>query len=42
MKSEKNNKDNTQIKNTVFVSGITYTSTQEEVLEFFQECGEIT
>jgi len=30
-----------QDKNTIFVSGLPYIATEEQVKEFFQDCGEI-
>jgi len=31
----------TELERTIFVSGISYTSTEESIKEFFSKCGEI-
>lgn len=34
-------KQESQDKSTIFVSGLPYTASEEQVKEFFQDCGEI-
>ena len=33
--------ENKQDKTSIFVSGLPYDTTQDQILEFFKECGEI-